>query len=212
MSDGTTGVDLNSEVSAPTAADWSRVNAWRKETRARLLNERVRLAGHFRRAQSEEAKRRLVQNVELQKFQTIGLYWPIRGEIDCRDIARAHVERGGIVALPVVVERNAPVEFWRWRPGARMGRGLWDIPIPLEREVVHPDAFIVPLIGFDSACYRLGYGGGYYDRTLAAATKRPFCVGIGYNSGALSTIYPQEHDIPLDAIVSDRILIRRQPQ
>jgi 5-formyltetrahydrofolate cyclo-ligase len=122
------------------------------------------------------------------------------------------VERGGIVALPVVVERKAPVEFWRWIPGARMGRGLWDIPIPLERELVHPEALIVPLVGFDSACYRLGYGGGYYDRTLAAATKRPICIGLGYHSGELGTIYPQMHDIPLDAIVTDRSLIRAQPQ
>jgi 5-formyltetrahydrofolate cyclo-ligase len=206
-------VALNSEMSmTPSATDWGSVNTWRKETRARLLNERVGLAGHFRRAQSDEAKRRLVENVDFRKFESIGLYWPIRGEIDCRDIARAHVERGGIVALPVVVERGAPVEFWRWRPGTRMSRGLWDIPIPAERDLVHPDALIVPLIGFDSACYRLGYGGGYYDRTLAAAAKRPFCVGLGYNSGALSTIYPQTHDIPLDAIVSDRILIRTQAQ
>ena len=196
----------------PSATDWSSVNLWRKQTRARLIDERVRFAGHFRRAQSEEAKRRLVASVDFPSFESIGLYWPIRGEIDCRDIARVHAERGGIVALPVVVERGKPVEFWRWRPGARMGRGLWDIPIPLEREVVQPDALIIPLVGFDDACYRLGYGGGYYDRTLAAATKRPHCVGLGYSNGALSTIYPQMHDIPLDMIVTDRVLIRAQPQ
>ena len=77
---------------------------------------------------------------------------------------------------------------------------------------MHPDALIVPLVGFDNSRYRLGYGGGYYDRTLAAATKRPFCVGLGYNSGALGTIYSQIHDIPLNAIVTDRLLIRTQPQ
>jgi 5-formyltetrahydrofolate cyclo-ligase len=204
---------VNTEVSTtPAITDWSSVNTWRKETRARLINERIRLTGHVRRAHSEEAKRRLVESAGLQNFGSIGLYWPIRGEIDCRDIARAHVERGGIVALPVVVERKAPVEFWRWHPGAPMGRGLWDIPIPLQREVVHPDALIVPLVGFDNACYRLGYGGGYYDRTLAAAPKRPFCIGLGYQSGALGTIYPQMHDIPLDAIVTDRTVIRTQSQ
>jgi 5-formyltetrahydrofolate cyclo-ligase len=204
---------LNSEIAAvPSETDWSSINTWRKQTRARLINERVRLASHFRRVQSDEAKRRLVESVELRKFQSIGIYWPIRGEIDCRDIARAHVEQGGIVALPVVVERGAPVEFWRWQPGTRMTRGLWDIPIPVDRDIVHPDALIVPLVGFDNSCYRLGYGGGYYDRTLAAATKRPFCVGFGYNSGALGTIYPQMHDIPLDAIVTDRLSIRTQPQ
>lgn len=196
----------------PSGSDWGSVKVWRKQTRERLIDERVRSLVAFRRAQGEVAKRRLVENIGLQSFETVGFYWPIRGEIDFRDIARAHVERGGAVALPVVVERGAPVEFWRWRPGARMSRGLWDIPIPAERELVHPDALIVPLIGFDSACYRLGYGGGYYDRTLAAAAKRPFCVGLGFHSGALETIYPQAHDIPLDAIVTDRILIRAQPQ
>jgi 5,10-methenyltetrahydrofolate synthetase len=93
-----------------------------------------------------------------------------------------------------------------------MERGLWDIPIPAVRELVQPDALIVPLVGFDSACYRLGYGGGYYDRTLAAAVKRPFCVGLGFNAGALSTIFPQMHDIPLDAIVTDRTVARAAPQ
>jgi 5-formyltetrahydrofolate cyclo-ligase len=204
---------LNSEVAiSPSATDWNSVKTWRKQTRNRLIDERVRMAVHFRRAQGEEAKRRLIENVDLRRFERVGFYWPIRGEIDCRDIARAHVERGGLVALPVVVERNAPVEFWRWQPGAKMNRGLWDIPIPAERHVVQPDALIVPLVGFDSACYRLGYGGGYYDRTLAALPKRPFCVGLGFNAGALSTIYPQIHDIPLDAIVTDRSYARAAPQ
>jgi 5-formyltetrahydrofolate cyclo-ligase len=204
---------LNTEVSiAPSATDWNGIKAWRKETRTRLLDERIRVAVHLRRAQGEEAKRRLVENVDLRRFEAIGLYWPIRAEIDCRDIARVHVERGGIVALPVVVERNTPVEFWRWKPGMKMERGLWDIPIPAVRELVQPDALIVPLVGFDSACYRLGYGGGYYDRTLAAAVKRPFCVGVGFNAGALSTIFPQMHDIPLDAIATDRTFARAAPQ
>jgi 5-formyltetrahydrofolate cyclo-ligase len=208
---------LNSELSsevplAPSETDWSSINTWRKATRQRLISERIRLARHFRRAQSEEAKRRLVQNVDLLEFETIGLYWPIKGEIDCRDIARAHVEREGVVALPVVVERGAPVEFWRWRPGARMSRGLWNIPIPEQRELVQPDALIVPLVGFDAGCYRLGYGGGYYDRTLGASARRPYCVGLGFNCGALSTIYPQRHDIPLDAIVTDRIFSRSTPR
>jgi 5-formyltetrahydrofolate cyclo-ligase len=191
--------------------DWDSIKAWRKETRKRLLEERPRVAVHVRVAQGEEAKRRLAQNVDLGRFESIGMYWPIRAEIDCRDIARAHIERGGIIALPVVVERNAPVEFWRWTPGARMERGLWDIPIPAVREVIQPDALIVPVVGFDSACYRLGYGGGYYDRTLAAAPKRPFCVGFGFDAGALSTIYPQPHDIPLNAIVTDRVFLRAAP-
>jgi 5,10-methenyltetrahydrofolate synthetase len=86
----------------------------------------------------------------------------------------------------------------------RLQRGLWDIPIPAERELVTPDALIIPLVGFDSQHYRLGYGGGYYDRTLAALPRRPFCIGVGSSEAMLSTIVPQAHDIPMDAIATDQ--------
>ena len=108
------------------------------------------------------------------------------------------------MALPVVVEKNAPVQFWRWWPEAAMTRGLFNIPIPVEREVVAPDVLIVPLVGFDRAGYRLGYGGGYYDRTLAASHPRPRTIGIGFAEMELDTIYPQPHDIPLSRIITDR--------
>ena len=85
----------------------------------------------------------------------------------------------------------------------RMRRGVWNIPIPLEREVLTPEALIVPLVGFDGGLYRLGYGGGYYDRTLAAVARRPFCVGFGFAEARLPSIFPQPHDIPMDVIVVD---------
>ena len=84
-----------------------------------------------------------------------------------------------------------------------MTRGLWDIPVPAERDPVMPAAAIVPLVGFDPQRYRLGYGGGYYDRTLAAASPRPWCVGIGFSATRLPSIHPQPHDIPMDLIVTD---------
>ena len=88
-------------------------------------------------------------------------------------MVRHHVKAGGIAALPVVVEKNAPVEFWQWKPGDTMQRSFWNIPVPAERRVVIPNALLVPLVGYDAAGYRLGYGGGYYDRTLAATAPRP---------------------------------------
>jgi hypothetical protein len=84
-----------------------------------------------------------------------------------------------------------------------LDRGIWNIPIPDKREVVQPTALIVPLIGFDEAGYRLGYGGGYYDRTLAVMNPRPFTVGVGFELGRLRTIHPQPHDIPLDVIITE---------
>jgi 5-formyltetrahydrofolate cyclo-ligase len=84
-----------------------------------------------------------------------------------------------------------------------MARGVWNIPIPAERQVVPPGALLVPLVGFDSRGYRLGYGGGFYDRTLAALSPKPLAIGVGYEFGRLATIHPQPHDIPMDALVTE---------
>jgi 5-formyltetrahydrofolate cyclo-ligase len=182
---------------------WNDIRAWRKQTREILIASRMALSVGVRQEKAERAKQHLLEVVDLKSYATLGIYWPMRGEIDVRDIARKHVEAGGAAALPVVIEKGAPVEFWNWKPGMRMRRGVWNIPIPLEREVLTPDGLIVPLVGFDGNLYRLGYGGGYYDRTLAAAMRRPFCVGLGYAEARLPTIYPQPHDVAMDLIVID---------
>src|SRR5690606_2765229 len=125
--------------------------------------------------------------------------WPIKGEIDVRSL----IADDSRTSLPDVVAERAPLGFWKWRPGMRPGSGVWDIPIPAERNVVHPSVLLVPLVGFDSAGYRLGYGGGYYDRTLAAMSPKPIAIGVGFEIGRLATIHPQLHDIPMDAIATE---------
>jgi len=95
------------------------------------------------------------------------------------------------------------VQFWRWRPEVPMSRGLFNIPIPGECDIVAPDVLIVPLVGFDRAGYRLGYGGGYYDRTLAASQPRPRTLAIAFAESELETIHPQPHDIPMSRIITD---------
>jgi len=89
-----------------------------------------------------------------------------------------------------------------------MQTGVWNIPIPKERDVLMPDAVIVPLVGFDESGFRLGYGGGYFDRTLAAAVPRPYSIGFGYEDSVLPTIYPQLHDIPMNLIVTNQSVHR----
>ena len=103
-----------------------------------------------------------------------------------------------------MVEKRQPLEFWSWHPGMTLARGVWNIPIPVGRNPVQPTVLLVPLVGFDSAGYRLGHGGGYYDRTLATFIAKPFTIGIGYEIGRLETIHPQPHDVPMDAIVTER--------
>jgi len=133
-----------------------------------------------------------------------------KGEIDLRGIVRGLIARGTRAALPVVVESGTPLEFWAWQPRMKMARGVWNIPVPGERVPVRPGLLLVPLVGFDPAGYRLGYGGGYYDRTLAAMHPRPYCIGVGFELGRLDSIRPQPHDIPMDMIVTERGVQRYQ--
>ena len=85
-----------------------------------------------------------------------------------------------------------------------MERGFWGILVPSEASEVIPDIALAPVVGWDRAGYRLGYGGGYFDRTLAALSPRPLVVGIGLQSARVATIYPQPHDIPMDVILTEK--------
>jgi len=187
----------------PVSAAWDEVRPWRVHMRRALIGARLALPREERQALGARARQHLLERVELSLYPTLGLYWPVRGEIDLLELAAAHLTAGGRIGLPVVVSPAAPIEFWSWRPEMPMSRGVWNIPIPASRELLQPDACIVPLVGFDARGYRLGYGGGYYDRTLAAAARRPYCVGLGYASTALPSIFPQPHDIPMNTIVTD---------
>ena len=110
---------------------------------------------------------------------------------------------GAQCALPVVVERNAPLAFHAWAPGEPLEKGFWNIPVPKNARAVQPDIILSPVVGFDPHCFRLGYGGGYFDRTLAVLTHEPVVLGVGYASASIPTIFPQPHDIALEAIVTE---------
>jgi 5-formyltetrahydrofolate cyclo-ligase len=184
------------------------VQAFRKAKRAELLARRSALELDARKRAAESVTQQLLAAVDLRAYPTLGFYWPIRGELDLRELARSHVEAGGTAALPVVVAKNAPLELWQWQHGAPMQRGFWNIPVPAERRVVKPDVLVIPLVGYDAAGFRLGYGGGYYDRTLAALTPRPLCIGVGCDDSQLETIHPQPHDIPMNLIVTERRVLQ----
>jgi 5-formyltetrahydrofolate cyclo-ligase len=181
----------------------SDIMAWRRETRRRLIEARLAVPVGEREQRAERALAALTEAADLARFAVVGLYWPFRGEIDVRPLARHLIASGTRVALPVVVAKDAPVEFREWTPDAPMTRGVWNIPIPDGTPVVHPACLIVPLVGFDGAGFRLGYGGGYYDRTLAARRPRPWAIGLGLDLGCLETIHPLGHDVPMDGIVTE---------
>lgn len=184
------------------------IMAWRRETRRRLIESRLALPVAERERRASLALAVLADAVDLTGFSVLGLYWPFRGEIDPRPLARAVIAGGTRVGLPVVVAKNAPVEFREWTPEAPMTRGVWNIPIPEGTPLVHPACLIVPLVGFDAQGFRLGYGGGYYDRTLAARRPRPWAIGLGLDLGRLDTIHPLDHDVPMDGIVTESGAVR----
>ena len=133
----------------------------------------------------------------------IGAYWPIRREVDCVPLLRRILQAGGAVALPAVTVREQPLEFRPWTPRTPMTAGRWDIPHPAGGPAVQPSVLLVPLVGFDAEGHRLGYGGGYYDRTLAALPVRPLTLGLGFEIGRLASLRPEPHDVRLDAIVTE---------
>lgn len=187
---------------------WETVTIWRKEQRARLLAERQALPAALRRRMVPLILASIDTHLSDLRGASIGFYWPFRAEIDIRALTDYWPEADTVFALPAVIEKRAPLEFRRWRPGDRLTPGIWNIPVPAVRDVVTPDVLLVPLLGHDAAGFRLGYGGGYYDRTLAAMSPRPRTVGIGYACASMETIRPQAHDIPMDSIITEKGIVQ----
>jgi len=178
------------------------VMRWRKAERERLIRERAAIPTHRRRALSEALAANLERAIGPLAGLTISAYWPFRAEPDLRPFLERAAAAGARTALPLVVAKGEPLQFRAWRKGEPLEPGVWNIPIPTATApVVVPDVLIAPVVGYDPACYRLGYGGGFFDRTLAAMTTPRRVFGVGWRQQALPTIYPQWHDVPLDAIV-----------
>lgn len=137
--------------------------------------------------------------------------WPIRAEVDCRPLAAELLAAGWRAAMPTVIEAAAPMRFRAWSPDCPMDVDPHGIPVPARDDPLVPDVLLLPLVAFDPAGYRLGYGGGYFDRTLAACAPRPLTVGVGYALAGVPSIRPEAHDIPLDVIVTEAMTRRVAP-
>lgn len=188
--------------------DATKVKIWRKSERERLIALRMGIPPSVRRDAGEHIAQAL-QTIIAERQGILGIYWPFRAEFDPRPLVDRLAAAGREVALPVVVDKKGPLEYRAWAPGEPLTAGVWDIPIPEKREVVIPSLVLAPLVGFDRACYRLGYGGGYFDRTLGSLEPRPLAIGVGYAMQAIDTIYPQSFDIPMDLIVTEGGIRRR---
>jgi 5-formyltetrahydrofolate cyclo-ligase len=191
--------------------DLAAVKVWRKAERQRLLGLRTGIDPGLRRAWGRAIQLHLLEWLKKQPAATLGVYWPFQAEFDPRPLIEALVATGSRVALPVVIDKKGPLEYRAWRPGEALVDGVWGIPVPQRREIVVPQAVLAPLVGFDRDCYRLGYGGGYFDRTLAALSPRPIAIGVGFDLSRIDTIHPQDFDIPMDLIVTETGLRPRAP-
>jgi 5,10-methenyltetrahydrofolate synthetase len=150
------------------------------------------LAGHLERAIIECGA------------QVLAFCWPIRAEFDARELVVRHLARGGRAVIPTVIGAEAPMVFRGWTPQAQMTVDPFGIPVPADAGPgATPDLVLLPLVAFDAGGYRLGYGGGYFDRTLAAMVPRPLAFGVGFEIARAASVRPQVHDIPLDAVITE---------
>ncbi len=179
------------------------------QLRAALIEQRLDMPDRLARADA------LQQVMRIWLFGrsdvVIGAYWPIKGEFDPLPALHRWKEDGELqgepqrrrIGLPVVDRVHKTLTFHAWHPGCPMENDAYDIPKPKDTELIVPTLLFVPCLGYSAGGYRLGYGGGFYDRTLAALEPRPVTVGLGYTQGYLEEFEPEAHDLPLDAILND---------
>ena len=135
----------------------------------------------------------------------IGGYWPIRNEPDIRPLFHEFTKGGHRIGLPLVDRVQRPLTFVHWKPQSAMAPGFLGVPVPTSGNAVSVELLLVPCLGFstgpDGIHHRLGYGGGYYDRTLAA--RRCKTIGVAYEAMRSEHFEPGPHDVPLDHIVTE---------
>ena len=178
---------------------------WRKA----LLGARQAMPPGVRAAADASLNQQLRLALGGIPWGVLAFYWPIQTEFDARpavsDWLAGGNQAGGErrVVLPVVVAKHQPLRFRAWQPDTVMQAAGFGTSVPSAGEWLVPTVLLIPLVGFDDAGYRLGYGGGYYDRTLAEWQPTPRTIGIGYAAGRLATIHPQSYDLKLDTLLTD---------
>ena len=186
--------------------------------RRALIEQRLNLTDRLHRADLLQQVMRfwLIDRPD----SVIGAYWPIKGEFDPLPALHRWKEDGELqrdgqrrrIGLPVIDKVSKTLSFHLWYPGCPMEEDAYGIPKPKDTEVVVPTLLFEPCVGYAAGGYRLGYGGGFYDRTLATLTPRPFTVGLGFTCGYVDDFTPEPHDLPLDAILNDNGVVWPQAE
>ncbi|HPW84792.1 MAG TPA: 5-formyltetrahydrofolate cyclo-ligase [Rhodoferax sp.] len=183
--------------------------AQKKALRKELLEQRLNLPDRLQRADLLQRVMRIW--LVGRPDAVIGAYWPIKGEFDPLPALHRWKEDGELldepqprrIGLPVVNKEHKTMIFHAWYPGCPMEEDAYGIPKPKDTEVIVPTLLFAPCVGYGPGGYRLGYGGGFYDRMLASLEPRPFTVGLAFGTGFVEDFEPEPHDLPLDAILND---------
>ncbi|WP_029040317.1 5-formyltetrahydrofolate cyclo-ligase [Cucumibacter marinus] len=183
----------------------SEVEAAKALLRTDALEKRRALSSGYRDEAARDAAKHFLDNVPLGSEQTVALYWPIRDELDVKPLITRLMDDFHAVCLPLVMGQGNPLEFRRWELGAPLfPAGLGTLEPAPTAPLVEPDLIVMPLVGWDKRGTRLGYGGGYYDITLGRMTKPPQIVGYAFAAQEIDEIPREEHDIPLNMLVTER--------
>ena len=179
--------------------------------RKQLVERRLALSADDCERLSSAVRAHLHNSFPQLAGMRVGFCWPVKNEANLRPLMQSWIEAGnaGFTALlPVVVEAGAALAFRAWTPESRLETDRYGIPAPCEGEFLVPEALLIPVNAFDAAGYRIGYGGGFFDRTLAVIQPVPLSIGVGFELSRVDSINPQSHDIRLDAMVSEAGVFR----
>ena len=193
-----------------TLSDHEDDSRFRSGLRREMLARRAALDRDAHAALSLAIRERLDVAFPELSSHIVAFCWPVQNEPDLVPYAETLRARGARVALPVVVHPGAALAFREWWPGQPLAPDRYDIPTPTDGDFVTPQAILLPVNAFDAAGFRIGYGGGFFDRTLASLTPRPLAIGVGFDFQQVASTRPQAHDLPLDAIVTESKLLRPQ--
>jgi 5-formyltetrahydrofolate cyclo-ligase len=172
--------------------------------RATAHRKRAAIHSGARTEAAKAAASHFFEGVALKPGEVVALYWPIRDELDCKPLLTRLMDAGQPVCLPVVVGDGLPLEMRLWQDGAPLyPSGFGTLAPPEDAPLATPDVIVMPLLGFDRTGTRLGYGGGYYDRTLEVLPKAPRLIGYAFAGQEVERVPREQHDVPLDAVVTE---------
>jgi 5-formyltetrahydrofolate cyclo-ligase len=177
--------------------------------REKVKVQRARLVGGDRTEAARLAAVNFERDVPYDQGDVIAAYWPIRDEIDSKPLLLSLMDAGVTVCLPVTVGENVPLVFRVWEPDAPLFEaGFGTLAPGALAPAAAPDILVIPMLGFDRTGTRLGYGRGYYDRTIAAFENKPLLVGYAFSAQELPDIPREDHDIPLNMLVTEEGVTR----